>query len=338
MKVSFTFNSSLKFRIKVALFLFITGLTITILFEILNPFPSRTGGGYRNKHVVMKNSWIKDLPEVVHLNYNNVGYFGEDWSDTIRRKKILFIGSSTTLSHIIPHELSWSSQAVKGLSVWYNNAGIDGSGINEWMEEVKKTKTLNPDYIIVFVNPFHDAFPGISKPINRQHASSNFFMNLVLVQSVIKPVYLSMLPQNREIGHKKINWRDYPTQQALYPASFNFVYDRSMEKLNELTNQILAIGAKPIFISHPTPFGNYKNEDGIDFSSLKGSVEKDALHQQFNVLLKQNSAKNHIHYINGYELEKSSDWFYDHAHFNLKGSAAFGKLVQRELVKIMALH
>lgn len=310
-------------------------ILLTLIFEILNPFPSRTGGGYRNRHIVLRNSLIKDLPEVVDLKYNNLGYFGENWSDTIRREKLLFLGSSTTLSHIIPHELSWPSQSVKGLPVWYNNAGIDGSGINEWIEEVKKTKTINPDYIIVLLYPFHDRFPGISNIPETKGQSADFFKNLVLVQSVLKPTYLSLLPKNREIGHKKINWFEYPKQQSSSQLRFQYEFKKSLQKLDALTKEILRIGAIPILISHPTPFGNYINKDGIDFSLLKGSVEKDMLHQHFNAIIEDYSMKNKILYINGYQLEKKSDWFYDHAHFNLKGSAAFGRLIQNELKKFV---
>ncbi len=100
-----------------------------------------------------------------------------------------------------------------------------------------------------------------------------------------------------------------------------------------LKNAIVNTGAVPVFISQPTPFGNYTNINGLDTSRIKKSRTTDAFFKEFRNLLADFCRNNNVLFIDGYP-PKGTENFYDITHFNIRGSVQFGHLVQEKFEAI----
>jgi len=63
-----------------------------------SPFGKPVKSTYINTTITYHNESVKQLPEYIQVRYNNQGFIGENYSDTITRKRIYFVGWSNTQS------------------------------------------------------------------------------------------------------------------------------------------------------------------------------------------------------------------------------------------------
>ena len=121
-----------------------------IAFQIYNPL-EQVNGNEIEKNITRTyvNNYIKELPRLIKVHNNNIGYIGENYNDSIKRVKVLFLGSSTTQSLFIPYDYQWTTLAVNKSKIWSNNCGIGGSNVNEWIAELKKLHSIKPNFIII---------------------------------------------------------------------------------------------------------------------------------------------------------------------------------------------
>lgn len=328
MKVLYTSNSKIRFILKTLVYLFLSVGALIIFFELYNPLATRNNKVFNDLTSTFRNEFIPELPKTITVSYNNIGYLGENWSDTIKRQKVLFIGSSTTQSFYIPYEYKWTTQAMHGFNCWYNNCGVDGADVSHWMKEIDKLSFIHPNYVVVMVNPF----PFEEKRVNNKAG----IKNLEIVKSVVIPYYQSLLPDNKEIGHRKTDWNTLETiNKTEVKATKSYDYERAVQSLDLLVSKIKSINAIPILISQPTPYGDYINNKGMDIGAIKKSIQTDYDYSSFNNALEAFCNKGKVPYINGYSLEKNNEYFYDFTHFNIEGSNAFGKLVQTKLSMVL---
>ncbi len=328
MNSSSTSSSKKKFTFRFLVFGLIGFLLIALSFHVYNPVKTRAGDGYNNLTRIYHNNFIPELPKTLSVHYNNIGFLGENWSDSIKRDKILFIGSSTTQSLYIPQDSTWISAAFAGSPFWYNNCGIDGSGSYEWIDCINKLSYIRPKYIVVLINPFNDK--TLAPKTGRSNRLITKLKKLAIFRSVILPFYLSKINNSMEIGHRKIDWSRMPlSTTGKQTETTTNVFNNSRRQLMTLKNAIVKAGAIPVFISQPTPFGNYTNKDGIDISKIKTSLTTDTFFKEFRDELADFCSKNNIAFIDGYPL-KGTENFYDITHFNIRGSAIFGQLIKKE--------
>lgn len=330
-KVSFISSSKSLFTIKVLLYLLCTALVFIVSFEIYNPLANKDR---ENKVDIYQNKFIKSLPPTITVAYNNIGYTGEDYSDTITRKKAVFIGSSTTQSLYVPYENKWTTVAMEDSGYWFNNCGIDGLHIDGIIDEIRKVAFLKPNYVVVLLDPFNDGDIKAMDIRKSEESTSGSLKsklkNIEFIKSVALPYIRSKFLTG--IGHREVDW-------GVEPLDNN--ENRTVPSLNsvpglisKLNKTIDSIGAIPVLVSQATPYGNYINEEGILMENLKKSSYTDKLYRNFNSTLKEYCELNDINYINGYSLEKGTHLFYDYTHFNLEGSYEFGKLVGRDLKEV----
>lgn len=308
--------------------------TFVIAFQLYNPLDLKSGNdSEKNITRTYVNNYIKELPSFITVRNNNIGYIGENYFDSIKRVKVLFFGSSTTQSIYIPFDSKWTTLAVDQNKIWSNNCGIDGSSITQWIEETRKVKSIRPHYIVILINPFISE----KSSVNSNNMSFERAVNKInIYKYVIKPFCLSKFARNIQSGHKKVIWKDLikanPNNKLI-----NFDLNKSQERLNQLVKSIKESGATPIFISHPTPFGNYIDKNGNDMSKLDESISIDSFYSEFSNFLFSYCIKEKIPFINGYQLQKNSDYFYDFTHFSLIGSSEFALFIKSKLDTIFSI-
>jgi hypothetical protein len=298
-----------------------------IALEFYNPLTIQ-----KNSKIIYQNNVIPELPKNIEINYNNLGYIGEDYSDTISRTKICFVGSSKTQSIYVPLEYQWTNNILTNKNkYWFNNCGKDGAGINNWVEEVAQLESVKPNYVVVLVDPFETYEP--QGRIDQEYTLKRF----KFVSSIINPLYKMVknkIAQNK-IGHFKVNWNLSELENNTKFNSKKLEKEKIKTGLNELINQVKKINAIPILISCPTPYGDYTNADNIEMKKIKGSLKKDQVHHDFSNYLDLYCQQSGTRFINGYALSKNTNYFYDHGHFNIQGSIAFSKFLQPELAEII---
>ncbi len=301
-------------------------LLFAVALEFYNPLSKK-----QNSTIVFKNEIIPELPNKITVKFNNLGYMGEDFSDTITRQKICFLGSSRTQLIYIPFSLQWTYRAITEKSrYWINNCGKGGHRINDLINDVKKLSKIKPNYIIVLIDPFdktQDFKKGEFKAIE----------NFQFLSSIIKPFYriIKSKVNGYKIGHTKVDWRNEKLRSSNKINSIKIENKEIEYKLDELSNIINNLNAVPIFISCPTTYGNYKSADGINMGAIENSIEIDEFHYQFSIALNDYCKKKKIYFIDGYRFKKDSRFFYDYHHFSIVGSINFAELIRPKLNLIL---
>jgi hypothetical protein len=338
MRNSYISNFSF-FLIKVLSYALLVILSFAIVLEFYNPLSI-----VKNKSVVYRNNEISDLPEEITVNYNNNMYIGEDWSDTISRIKVCFVGSSRTQSIYVPYDLQWSNLIFKGIGgVWGNNCGKDGQTIEGWIKEIYNLKNIEPNFVIVLVDPFQKANFEQSSIAKKKTSSSdmsneilNFCNNIAIYKSIIVPlinISANSIIKNKQIGHRSVVWELEEKQGNIIEEHVNLDSINIIKTLDTLVSSIYAIGSVPILISCPTPYGNYVSENGVDIGLLKGSISKDNFFKKFAHLLKFYCENKRLSFVDGYLFPKGTQFFYDYSHFNVLGSQEFAKFIEPTIKK-----
>lgn len=326
-QASYTSSSKLKFIKKVNLFVLLTFFLILFSFEFYNPLAKTRS----NTTEQFQNNFIPELPQTIEVKYNNINYLGEDFADTITRNKIIFLGSSTTQSFYVPNNYKWTTFAMQDFNFWYNNCGVDGLKIKNLTTQIQKTKFINPSYTIILFDPFNNNDLIVTEDLTPN--IKNFVKEINIFKSVIIPFIRSK--ENSNIGHRKINWEKEQKTLNNQTDINRKPNTQIKEKLNEINITVKLNNSIPIFISAPTPYGNYTNKNGIDISKIKNSISIDQEYENFNNEMKKACENLNIYFIDGYSLQKNTDLFYDATHFNLDGSKQFGILINKKLKSII---
>jgi hypothetical protein len=320
------------FIFKCIFILLLSFFSTVIVFQIYTPLDLASGNKTdKNITRIFVNNYIKELPKLIKVQNNNIGYLGENYSDTIKRVKVLFLGSSTTQSLYVPYDYKWTTLAIDKSKIWSNNCGADGSRIVQWIAEIKNFHSIKPNFIVVLVNPF------TAKNLNDKSSESLLKRGLNKIsfyKYILRPFVLSRLKRNLIVGHNVVKWeKQIKSNPSNKYESFDI--NKTKEKLDELISSIKDCGAIPIIISHPTVFGKYIDVHGNDFSKIDESVSIDLFYLEFSNYLFSYCKKEKIPFINGYQLRKNSDYFYDYSHFSLKGSSEFANLIRFKLNNII---
>jgi hypothetical protein len=310
----------------------VTVLIFALCLEFYNPLSIN-----KNSTVKYYNNQIPELPKMIEINYNNKAYIGEDFSDTITRTKICFVGSSKTQSIYVPYDKQWTTNCFRNTNAyWINNCGKDGAGINQWVKEINNLRTVDPDFIVVLVDPF-STFNKTTK--NNDQKILEIFSKIKFVSSVIHPLYRIVKTKfnGNKIGHKKVVWENEKKEFQDDKKRVSIDLVKVYSGLDNMINEIRKINAIPIFISCPTPYGDYTNSNNVAMINIQGSIITDFFYYDFSNILKIYCEKQNINFINGYSLQKNTNYFYDHGHFNIEGSEAFARLINPQIEQIITL-
>jgi hypothetical protein len=325
-------NSSISnfktFGFKIITIATVTIFIFAICLEFYNPLSIEN-----NRTVTYYNDQIPELPKIIEINYNNYGFIGENFSDTITRTKICFVGSSKTQSIYVPYDKQWTSNCFRNVNeVWFNNCGKDGAKINHWINEINNLKAIEPNFIVVLVDPF-STFNKTTKSNDHQ----KFYEEIKLFSSVILPLYRICKSQftDNKIGHTKVTWENDKKEYGNDKKRINIDTGKVSSGLDNLISEIRKINSIPILISCPTPYGDYTNSKNVIMKNILGSVNTDNFYNDFSHILEVFCEKRNISFINGYSLQKNTDYFYDHGHFNIEGSAAFARLINPQIEQII---
>jgi hypothetical protein len=325
---------------KIILYFVMCFFLFAICLQMYDPFVGDDFSGNINRTLYYKNDKIPELPGIIHKQYNNIGEFGENYSDTIKRNKIFFVGSSTTESFYLDFKESWIGRLELDKQYWVNNAGIDGASIDIMSHTIDKyLKKFQPDYIIVLLNPFNYK--------ENNNKTSSRIDEIKLYSSIIKPYtricyqqYQKIFKSKIMIGHQKAEWSKLErniSKTEVLKVQPGYVPKKYFDNLDEMTAAIKKIGAIPIYISDAIPFGDY-TENNMDLGLIKGSIEEDYTYKDFNKMLEAYCKTKNIKFISGYSMPKSISYYYDYSHFNYKGSVEFAKFIKQDLLSCLETH
>ncbi len=306
---------------------------LVVAYEVYNPRANQLRVGEPNSHILVNNTLYQDLPSQLLLAYNNIGFVGADYNDTIQQSRVFFIGSSTTQNLHFPWLKTWIYTAMEGSDAWFNNAGIGGSAVNEWRQLVKSLKKYHPDFIVVLVSPFGEK----DLEENALYSKLNLMVRirkLKLLKQMVFPYYRSLLLGKKNIGHRSVNWSALPKDTLQINKFELYKVAGCTAALHALIQDIKQIGAIPILISQPTPYADY-TESGIDVKYLPDAQFEYDLHRYFAGQLDSLCQANQVDFVDGFSLPPSLALYNDHTHFNTKGNLIFGHFIQKRLQGII---
>lgn len=316
---------------KLILFVLVALAAFAIALEVWSPFGKPVKSSYFNTTITYHNEYVQQLPEYIRVRYNNQGFIGENYSDTITRKRIYFVGWSNTQSLFVEEGRKWTDVALRDADVWYNNAAADGTLIPTWCKIIQGFARTKPDMVIALIDPFVGMKERDKKPdgvLISLLKKTNLFSQLVL------PYWHSK--KEIRIGHRSVDWNSLPedttqqTYKGLTETDLLFV----QSQLDSLRTTILRAGAQPVFISAPTPYGDFMEGD-LNMGRKQNSRITDAQYREFDRILSDYCTEKGCGFISGYSLQKSTRYFYDYSHFTLEGSDAFGRQLAPALEKLI---
>lgn len=314
-------------------YIVIASVVLVLAYEVYNPRANKVRVGEPNTTIMVNNALYNDLPKQLYVQYNNIGFTGPDYIDSIETRRIFFIGSSTTQNLYVPWQKTWIYAAMEGSGVWFNNAGIGGSAVNEWRQVVKSLKQYRPDFVVVLVSPFG------AKDLEENALYSKLnvmkrIRKLNLLKHMVFPYYRSLSLFEKNIGHRLVKWSALP-KDTLQTNTFElFKVAGCIEALNALIQDIKQIDAVPIFISQPTPFADY-TESGIQVKYLPDAQFEHDLHRYFATQLDSLCHVNQVGFVDGFSFPPSLALYNDYTHFNIKGNAIFGRFIQKQLQEMI---
>ncbi|MFM7176140.1 MAG: hypothetical protein ACKO0X_01810, partial [Bacteroidota bacterium] len=301
---------------KLILFVLMALVAFALALEVWSPFGKPVKSAYINTTITYHNESVKQLPEYIQVRYNNQGFIGENYSDTITRKRIYFVGWSNTQSLFVPEGSKWTDVSLQGAGVWYNNAAADGTLIPTWCKIIQGFARTKPDVVVALIDPFVGMKERDKK---RDGAIISMLKKFNLFSQLVLPYWHSQ--KEIRIGHRSVDWSSLPedtTQQphkGLTETDLLFV----QTQLDSLRTTILQAGAQPVFISAPTPYGDFV-EDGLNMGAKLNSRITDAQYREFDQVLSAYCTTKSCRFISGYSLPKSIQNFYDYSHFTREGS------------------
>lgn len=308
-------------------------LVLLLAYEMYNPRENNVRVGEPNTSIMVNNSFYTDLPKQLLVRYNNIGFTGPDYNDSIRTPRVFFIGSSTTQNLYFPWQKTWIYTAMEGSGAWFNNAGIGGSAVNEWRQVVKSLKNYRPDVVVVLVSPYGKK----DLEENALYSTSNIvkrIKKLNLLKHMVFPYYRSLSLVDKNMGHRLVNWSKLPKDTFQKNTFQYYKVAGCTEALNALIQDIKQIDAIPILISQPTPFGDY-TESGVQVKYLPNAQFEYDIHRYFATQLDSLCRVNHVGFVDGFSFPPSLALYNDYTHFNIKGNALFGRFIQKRLQDLM---
>lgn len=345
--------------------LFIVCLFSEIALRIYNPFSFRVKGDelvldVNRKHII-QNKRIPILPKEIIVVRNSLGFRGEDKpADHDKKLSVITVGGSTTEGNFLGEQQTWSYHLFNKLSdsfnFWGNNAGFAGHstfGHNVLVRDY--LLKLKPKVILFLIGcndierddlslsdksnmtgHYKDFFTYLSKKSELCNVVGNLVRHRRAVQRQVTDRYFDLEARKNDtllIPQQIIDNR-VRDQQRYLPA-----YEQRVESL---VQQCRANNILPVLCTQPSLFGVGK--DSITGTSLETFRISDTtngvlwwkIQEVYNDVVRQVAMTNNVVLIDLAQLiPKSSQYFYDHVHFNIEGSEKVGEILYWELYPLL---
>ena len=320
----------------------------------------------RAENMVFYTESEEDLPgmsgHIGRYSTNNIGFRGNDYIEDKDQVSIFMIGGSTTEDLFIDDSLCVSSTLEKLLNKRSNqkfsvfNAGMSGTDTQDHIEMIAlRIMHLNPDLIILYCgfNDLQRILQGkdFSNPLTK-NVSAYFSLKMVLTEFqlyrrflILKNNFKSWFSLHKDLSTItiKTRYKQLSNQMKMYDED-KLTTPINFSSFKTNINSIIGICNKnnvPIIIeTHPTswnsPFeNNLKDWQWIrkvpqeEKSFVLDEVTADSLMEEVNDYTR--SLNNYENKVFIHDLSKSipktTEYFVDDAHFNIKGSITHGTLL-----------
>lgn len=329
------FFNMLRWLKRVAVYMVIILVTLVVVFEFYNPYGDIERAGLPKSTIQFHNQMFDDLPKEISVRFNNIGWLGQDYNDSVQGKRVFFIGSSTTQNIFITGiDNRWTDVAMAGVPYWYNNAALKGTAAGEWKKVVASLATYHPSHIVLMVTPFEPSDLHLTF-FNSSGAIKQRILKLAFLKYVVSPYYITIRPANFEWGHK-IEWTELKLDTLQKKQFDSVAAAESVLAIAQVVDKIKEIGAVPILISQPTAYGNYYYQR-VPVDQMIGSHYEQAIHDYFARKVKAICYAKGGYYIDGFSFPRSFDYYLDNVHFNKEGNKRFGAFVRDSLQKFLKL-
>jgi lysophospholipase L1-like esterase len=286
-----------------------------------------------------------------------VGFRGEEWEQTSKRTKVLFVGGSTTECFYIDDKKHWPyliSQKL-GPSFLVNNAGLNGhstvghiSLLNGYLFQLK------PDYAFFLI--------GINDLATTDNGKNSFDSKLVEKKAEYYILQIEEYSRLMNLLHSfyrsyqafKLGVKDnaewhLEAQKVLRPLPQNEMDDILKKHQNaqeaykrrilEIINICKKNTVKPIFLTQPLLFGEAVDPTtGYDLAKYQVYIFSGFQYSQklelYNRTLREICAESHIQMIDLAKLlPKDSKYFFDDMHFSDAGCEKISEIISENWKK-----
>ncbi len=326
--ISFSLPSFYSWFIRMMLWALFIFIGLILAFEVYNPFEWNKRPGKPYQTVRWANPGIVGLPNNLILQFNNIGCVGPNLTESTMPNRIFFVGSSTTKNTVTPFEKQWMSVAMQGIPGWYNNVGINGTSVHQWRMVVATLKPYKPTCIVILFAL--GKMPHPPRKWRPPFTSLSWIRETAFMKSLVMPFVKSIRLGEHYNDLKIVKWREIPYRTKPDKAIDPLHMADMMRGADTLIDDIKKMGAVPIIISQPTPFGKYM-ADGRDVGKMLDSEYIDGIYNELSVQLKTLCLNKNVHFIDGYAFPKTFDYYYDIEHFNVAGNVAFGEYIKKPL-------
>ena len=351
-----------KKRIGYWLFLFVFALVACeILLRIFNPFPSSVVGDKiiltPNYSKVYKNTTgAADMDETIIYRRNNIGLRGPAPPSAIKdHLTIIAIGGSTTECMFISEGKTWEDHLFKNLSgsypkLWINNAGFSGHSTFAHIILLRDYIVNLKPSICLFLVGGNDIDRTDLRPHDENFTKTNDKWILTLAKksalvNTLLNLYRNHLAKEKNLADGKpftlLNKKPFNIPDSVIQEKIRLqeplVKDYS-SRLKEMIRLCKSNGIEPIFITQPCLVGETADSlTGVDLASFPMSDKINGklfskymqLYNGETIIVAKQEGLFCIDLAT--ELPKSSEYYYDLIHYNIRGNARVAEIVGSKL-------
>lgn len=330
-------------------------MTAEIVLRLYHPIHTRITEGRitlpANIAYSFSNLKLNGVNEQCVHTKNNIGFRGEDWNEqTKEKKKIFFVGGSTTECFYLSDGKDWPTLVGNKLkkqkgNYWVNNAGLDGhSTYGHQLLLQFSLQKRNPDYIVFLIGRNDLAAMSLStleyEHISRQRKWYQGFETYRLIKSFQE----QNKARKRGVGHFSIDFKKVEktdTQGFRKAAISKEILQAYVKRIQQLGDSCVAHHIDPIFCTQPALIGDTTDvESGLYLGNFLIDGESSASY--WLKIAQLNKELIRVCKNRGWkcldlaaQLPKKTAYYYDYFHFNEKGSSAVAEFIGNELISIL---
>lgn len=353
------------------LFGLLAGLLLTEgALRVYNPIPLTLRGQRfflpKNKVEVRRHPYGDPRYEAqIHASTNSLGFRGpERLEDRAGVTEIVAVGGSTTECHFVSNDKIWTKLladglAAQGLSVWLNNAGLDGnSTFGHRLLLEQHILPLRPD-VVLFLIGVNDVGRG---DLNVSDAGTRRALRDMVIErsellSTMQALFRSVRAKEQGLSYfanfditkserLEMSDEEITTVLAEHGGPFLEGYERRVRELLALTR---GAGIEPILITQPSLYGDYVDPTtGVEVGAAKildewsrhrhtNAKAHDLVLERYNDVVRRVGPELGVAVVDlAAKLPKDSALYVDWVHYSVAGNAKVAEILAAELGPILA--
>ena len=340
--------------------------------RVYNPLGQRIYGDQivlpRNIHRTIRNDGNPNLDELIQFSTNSIGFRGPEPPQKFDNSlTVVAIGGSTTACTLLSNGKSWPEVVGKFLApafdhLWVNNAGLDGHSSFGHLFLLEQVVGPMRPKVAVFLIGINDV--GLSVPKVHDVASdgSRPPLHIQLARhSAIMAAVINLKRQGdareRDLGHVQIDLVALPNIGVNHNLSTSLLgahreqyvppYKERVETIVRLSREY---GIEPVLITQPALYGVAADpltlvnldavvvyrERRIKAGEVRGKLAWEIL-ELYNDAVRAVGRERGVLVVDAAaRLPKSSQLFYDFAHFTNDGASELARIVSKDLCSFLA--